>query len=289
METSLPDFDNLWDFDKPEETEKKFLDILNGLNGDNIDYKAELLTQIARSQGLQMKFDAAHNTLDKAFTLIKPDDIKIHERYLLERGRVFNSSKQPGKAKPLFLDAYKFALKNNLDYYAIDAAHMMAIIEKDNDSLRWNEIAIKIAEESKDERSKRWLGSLYNNTAWTFHDMGKYDDALKLFERNVVWHEERKSKKSLIIAKWSVARTLRSLNRIDEALNMQMKLIDELKEMELEQDGYVFEEIGECLLLQNKADEAKSYFNSAYEMLSKDIWLQSNEKERLERLKKLSE
>ena len=166
---------------------------------------------------------------------------------------------------------------------------MMGIVEKDIESLRWNEIAIKIAEESKDERSKRWLGSLYNNTAWTFHDMGKYDEALKLFERNVKWHEDRKSKKELIIAKWSVARALRSLNRVDEALKMQLVLIDELKQMGLEQDGYVFEEIGECMLLLKRDDESKPYFKSAYELLSKDIWMQENEKERLERLKKLSE
>jgi len=289
MDTTLPDFDKFWDYNKPEETEKRFREILDGLNGEDIEYQAELLTQLARAQGLQMKFDAAHNTLDKAFTLIKPENIKIHERYLLERGRVFNSSKQPGKAKPLFLDAYKFALKNNLDFYAIDAAHMMGIVEKGEDSLRWDEIAIKLAEESKDERAKGWLGSLYNNTAWTFHDMEKYDEALKLFERNVVWHEERKSKKPLIIAKWSVARTLRSLKKVDEALKMQMNLIEELKKMRLEQDGYIFEEIGECLLLLNRGEAAKSYFQSAYELLSEDIWLQKNEKERLERLKRLSE
>ena len=57
---------------------------------------------------------------------------------------------------------------------------------------------------------------------------------------------------------------------------MQMNLIDELKVMGLEQDGYIFEEIGENLLLLNKAEESKNYFRSAYEMLSKDIWLVEN-------------
>ncbi len=288
MNTTLPDFDIQWDFNKPKDTEEKFLAIYNESGDADEGYKAELLTQIARTQGLQMKFDEAHKTLDSALQLIKPESIKAHERYLLERGRVFNSSKHVDEAKPLFLDAYKFALKNNLDFYAIDAAHMLGIVEKAEESLKWNEIAIKIAECSDEERSKKWLGSLYNNTGWTFHDMGKYDEALKLFERNVIWHKERNSKMQLIIAKWSVARTLRSLEKINEALKMQMSLIDELKEMGLEQDGYIFEEIGECLFLQSKP-EAKGYFKSAYDILSKDIWLAENEKERLARIKRLSE
>jgi tetratricopeptide (TPR) repeat protein len=288
MTTNIPDFDSFWDYNDPKSTEKKFRELQNETK-DAIDggYQAELLTQIARTQGLQMKFDEAHETLDKAFKLIN-GDIRANERYLLERGRVFNSSKQQEKAKPLFLEAYKFALKNNLDSYSIDAAHMMGIVEKGEESMRWNEIAIKLAEETKDEKSKKWLGSLYNNTAWTLHDMGKYYEALGLFKKNVLWHKARKSRRPLIIAKWSVARALRSLNRIDEALKTQMILIDELKEMGLEQDGYVFEEIGECLLLQNRGEEAKSYFKSAYDILSKDIWLAGNEKERLERMKDLS-
>jgi hypothetical protein len=56
----------------------------------------------------------------------------------------------------------------------------------------------------------------------------------------------------------------------------------------MESDGYNFEEIGECMLLMNKQKEAKPYFQKAFALLSKDIWLQANEKERLERLKKLS-
>jgi tetratricopeptide (TPR) repeat protein len=289
MNTTLVDFDKLWDYDKPDITEEKFKEILNNTDINDDGYKAELLTQIARTQALQLKFDEAHKTLNDALTHIKAEDAKAHVRYLLERGRVFNSSKQQGKAKPLFWEAYKFALKNNMDYYAIDAAHMMGIVEKAEDSLKWNEIAISIAEASTDERSKKWLGSLYNNTAWTFHDMGQYDKALELFERNVIWHEERNSKKPLIIAKWSVARTFRSLNKIEEALKMQLKLVDQIIEMGLDQDGYVFEEIGECLLLLGKKEESKGYFKSAYELLSKDIWLAENEKERIERMKKLSE
>lgn len=290
MTSTLPDFDSMWNYDDPEGTEAKFLNILPEAekSGDSV-YHAQLLTQIARTQGLQRKFDEAHKTLDKALNLITVGNTTGRIRYLLERGRVYNSSDQLEKARPLFLDAYEEGLIHNEDFYAIDAAHMLGIVDKGEESLKWNEKAIELAELSKDERSKRWLGSLYNNIGWTYHDNKEFEKALDYFMRNVKWHEARGSKMPLIIAKWSVARTYRSMNRIAEALDMQMNLIKELEQMKLEQDGYVFEEIGECLLSLNRKDESKDYFKKAYELLSKDIWLSANEKERLKRMKSLSE
>jgi hypothetical protein len=55
------------------------------------------------------------------------------------------------------------------------------------------------------------------------------------------------------IAKWSVARTLRSLGRVDEALAMQMAQKEEV-DASGTSDGYVSEEIGECLLLLGRSE-----------------------------------
>ena len=236
-----------------------------------------------------MKFDEAHKILDRAKELEPEKYEKANIRYLLERGRTFNSSKKQDKAKPLFLEAYDFGLAHNLDFYTIDAAHMLGIVDKGEESLNWNNIAIKLAEDSKDEKAKRWLGTLYNNTGWTYFDMREYDMALDIFKKNVDWHTERKSRMPLIIARWSVARTLRAMGKVDEALDIQMKLLNEINEKKYDPDGYVYEEIGECLLAKGRKEDAKSYFKQAYELLSKDVWLLENEKERLNRLKKLSE
>lgn len=51
------------------------------------------------------------------------------------------------------------------------------------------------------------------------------------------------------VARWCVARVLRSLGRIEEALAQQWALLDEGMAAG-EADGYVHEEIGECLLAQ---------------------------------------
>jgi hypothetical protein len=45
--------------------------------------------------------------------------------------------------------------------------------------------------------------------------------------------------------------------------------------------------MGECLLLLNRAAEARPYFARAYAVLSQDPWLAENEPERLRRLKEL--
>lgn len=284
------DFDKLWDYDNPSETEKKFRDLIPVIK-DSKDKSSylQLLTQTARTLGLQMKFDEAHELLDEVDPLLTDDLYVAKIRYLLERGRTFRSSKQVEKSRDFFLKAYELAVKHNEDNYAIDAAHMLGIIERYKEAQEWNELAIKLTEKTNDEKAKKWLGPLYNNTAWNYHDNKEYEKALETFRKNVDFHTKRQSKQQLIIAKWSVARALRSLERTDEALEMQLSLLKEIEEKGLEQDGYIYEELAELYLIKENKSEAKKYFVLAYDLLSKDIWLAANEKERLERIKTMME
>jgi Flp pilus assembly protein TadD len=245
------------------------------------EHQAEILTQIARAQGLQGKFDEAHTTLDEAEGLTRDERIKV--RCLLERGRLYNSANQRDKARPLFLEAYNLAKRIHADFYEIDAAHMMAIVEPLEQQIAWHEKALGLCETTSDERAKKWLGSITNNVAWTYHDLGRFEEALETFQKALVWHEVNGKPDTIRIAKWSVARALRSLERYQEALEIQRKLLEECKANFI-QDGYVYEELGECLLALEKADEAKSYFAKAHEFLSQDPWFVQNESKRLERL-----
>jgi hypothetical protein len=63
----LPAIDTLWDYDNPQATALKFRELLPTAEKsvDNT-YDAELLTQLARTQSLQRKFDDAHSVLDTA-------------------------------------------------------------------------------------------------------------------------------------------------------------------------------------------------------------------------------
>ena len=289
-EMPLPDFDKIWDYGNPQQTEIKFRELIPlAMESGNISYFAQLLTQIARAEGLQGKFKEAHSTLDTVEAMLTAKLVVPTVRYLLERGRVFNSNDEKDKAKPLFLDAWKIAIAEGQDFYAVDAAHMLGIAETPENQIEWNLKAIVLAEKSTDGKANRWLGALYNNTGWTYHDLGQYENALELFEKCLKWHQEEDNETATRIAKWTVGRVYRSLGRIDEAIETQKELEQEFLEKGLEPDGYVYEELAECYLIKNEKEEAQKYFKLAYEILSKDNWLKANEPDRLERLKELGE
>jgi tetratricopeptide (TPR) repeat protein len=285
--STLPDFDTLWNFDAPDSTEAVFRGILPAAekSGDR-DYLAQLLTQIARTEGLQMRFDAAAKTLDQAEALITKDMKVARVRLLLERGRVFNSSKQRDKARPLFESAWDLARAAGADGYAVDAAHMLGIVEPGDSSIAWNRKAIAYAEQSSDPKARKWLGSLYNNLGWTYHDQKDYATALDLFQKALAARKEEGKTGEIQVARWCVGRALRSLGRTEEALAIQQALLEEHRAAGT-QDGYVEEEIAECLVTLNRAKEAMPHFAAAYEMLAKDPWLARDEPDRLERLRTL--
>jgi tetratricopeptide (TPR) repeat protein len=201
----------------------------------------------------------------------------------LERGRVFNSSKSADQARPLFLRAWEIASTAGQDFYAIDAAHMLGIVEPPDAQPAWNLKALALAEKSAEPRARKWLGSLYNNIGWTYHDQGQVEQALATFEKALAWRMEQGQEREIRIARWCVARALRSLGRLDEALTIQRELASG------DHDGYVDEEIAECLLTLGQGEETRPYFAAAYEKLSSDRWLAENEPARLARLKSLAE
>ena len=283
VDAELPDFDTLWDYDLPALTEQRFRELLPmaRASGDAA-YLAELLTQIARTQGLQRQFAPAHETLDEARALLRDDLYRARVRYLLERGRAYNSAGDPTRARDLFLQAWELAVARQEDFHAVDAAHMLAIAETAERALEWN----LRAEASTQLRAGRWRGSLYNNLGWTYHGQGDFEAALDYFQRGLAWRQAQGEPRALRIARWCVARCLRSLGRLDEALAQQQALWDEA-EAGGEPDGFICEELGECLLALGQPEEARGWFARAHAALSQDAWLAEREPGRLARLAEL--
>jgi tetratricopeptide (TPR) repeat protein len=282
----LPPIAGLWDFGKPDETERRFRALLPRAraSGDRA-YVAELLTQIARAEGLLQRFDAADRTLAEAESLLGPGTDRARVLVLLERGRVLNSSKRAAEAKPLFVRAWDEARAARLDGLAVDAAHMVAIVEGPGEALAWNERAMAFAEASPDPEAKKWLGSLYNNLGWDHHRAGRFGEAMDCFRKSLAWREARSPGKTAV-ERWCVARCLRSLGRVDEALAEQRRLLAE-GEASGEPDGFVHEEMAECLLALGRKDESRPHFRRAHELLSKDPWLSRDDPARLARLEQL--
>ena len=285
IDTTQQDFEHLWDYTQPAESETRFRAVLANAEPGS-ENQLQLLTQLARTHSLRRNFDESHKLLDQVEARLAASTQKVRVRYALERGRTFNSAGDKAKAKPLFVAAWEEASAAALDFYAIDAAHMIAIVTPPAEQHEWNLKALALTEKTPDLRAKKWLVSLYNNIGWTFHDERKYTEALAMFEKALVAAEARGNLTQIRIARWAIARCLRSLGRFDEALSRQVALRD-APNLGGANDGYVFEEIGENLLALKRDTEAAPSFARAYTLLKDDKHLQANEAARLERLRKL--
>lgn len=281
------DFDSWWDYDHPDATEERFKTLLPELPAGS-PIRLELLTQIARAQGLQRRFDDAHQTLNEVEPQLPTEPARITARYLLERGRVYNSSRKPDDARQLFETAWTVATATGQDGLAVDAAHMLAIVASGDAVLEWNLRALDLAERSTQPATRKWLGSLLNNTGWTYHGAGRFAEALDCFERAAVWRKENGGGNAEQVARWCVARALRSLERHAEALTVLQQLEAEFATAP-EPDGYVFEEIAENLLTLGRREEARPYFAQAHAALSGDSHLVAHEASRLQRLADLAQ
>ncbi|KAJ2958138.1 hypothetical protein NQZ79_g6265 [Umbelopsis isabellina] len=232
--SQIPAFDNVWQVvGETTAVEQEFRKILEQSTLTS-DTRAEALTQLARCQGLQAQFDDAKETLRVA---LGTSNAPIpHIRYLLEFGRVLRSSGHGKESIPYFAEAYHKAIGLE-DYYAADAAHMLAILDPKsgpNESKTWSQEALDIARKSDNVPTQRWAAIILNNTAWDAFDEGSYQKALDLFieatalrKRALEAHENSTTKQSYRIARWSEAYTLRYMEQYEKAYKIQNELLSE--------------------------------------------------------------
>jgi hypothetical protein len=89
----LPEIDSLWNYDDPSGTEANFRSVVSAATLPEIaDYRAQLITQIARCLALQRRFDEGHATLDEVDKLLSDQTPTARIRSLLERGRIWNDT-----------------------------------------------------------------------------------------------------------------------------------------------------------------------------------------------------
>lgn len=215
----------LWDFGDLDATEARLRDQLAAEPDD--DGRAEVLTQLARVQGLRDDFDGAERLLVEAQGL--GSSAVARARVDLERGRALRSGGDPAAAFPLFVSAYDTAVGAGQDYIAGDAAHMAAIVD-----VAWADRGIAFAESSEDARY--WLGPLWNNLGWSRFDAGDAAGALDAFEQALAVRDTAPQR---AIARYCIARALRELGRPAEA-------IEQLEQARLEApepDRYIEEEL----------------------------------------------
>jgi tetratricopeptide (TPR) repeat protein len=297
--------DELWDLDDPAVSERRIESLLG--TGDLPPIaRAELQTQLARALGLQGRYDDALKILDAVLESIgnaepaadvegtqpagasasrpsaTPRAPVVVIRVALERGRVLNSSGRPADSVELFTRALQAARAAGEDFLAIDAAHMLAIADRTR-AEHWTNEALRMVTTSTDPRTRRWAGSLHNNAGWARHDAGDDAAALAEFEAAQSAYEVNGTAEQVRVARWAVARALRSLARFDEALAIQQQLAEQGPS-----DGYVQEELAELCLATGRPDEAREHAAAAVELLGSDSWFTEYESGRWERLRRIA-
>jgi tetratricopeptide (TPR) repeat protein len=280
--------DGRWDFAKPEVSEARFREALTQFPAGSRE-ALEIATQIARAQGLQRRFDAAHATLDAIEPGLTRVDARVRIRHLLERGRVFNSSGAPARAMPLFRQAAEAAARAGRPgdaFYEVDALHMLGIAAPASERLDWNRRALEAAQASRDPRTRGWLGSLHHNIGWAYFERGEHVAALAHWEKALALREASGDAQRVRVARWTVARGYRELGRLDDAERVQRALADE-NGAAGEEDGYVYEELAEIRLARGDAAGAAPLAAKAYALLREDAWLAATEPARLSRLAKI--
>jgi len=278
----MTEIDALWEYADPALSERRFRQALGSAEGD---HRLELLTQIARTFSMRRRFDEAHALLDEVLSELPGNGPVPRVRYLLERGRTFNSSGMPDDARALFLDAWNEGSAAGLDGLTVDAAHMVAITHSGTDeAIAWNARGLDIARRSSDAKARALMPAMLNNSAWDLHDLGRFTEALPIFEEALAEWSKRGAPRQTAFAKHAVGRCLRSLGRHAEALAIHRVLEDEARGLE-DVEGFVFEEIAENLAAEGATDDARVYFGKAAEALARDPWIAANEPARIESLK----
>ena len=162
----------LWNFDDLDASRERFRAQLEQETTDA--GRGEVLTQLARVESLRDEFDRCDELLDEAEAVGG-----VTARSLLERGRRERSSGRDGRGRAEFLRALELARESGEDVLAVDAAHMLALVD---DAESWTARGIEIAGASDDPGVRYWLGPLYNNIGWTRFEAGDHAGALEAFE-----------------------------------------------------------------------------------------------------------
>jgi len=273
-----------WDFDDLDATGSRFRTALEGEASD--EGRAEVLTQLARLEGLRGNVDAGERLVREAQALAGPSTL-TSTRIDLERGRLRRSAGRPGAALPLFESAYATAHRGAHWFLAADAAHMAALASPDDQGfVVWTELGIAVAEEH--EGAAYWAGPLLNNLGWRLLDNGEPGKALDAFERALTARERDPGNPAAIaIARYAVGRALRILGRSDDAIPLLEQAVA-WATGEGQPDGWFHEELAEEHAALGHAAEAAEHARVAIPLLEAGDPAFTDSEERAARLRALA-
>jgi tetratricopeptide (TPR) repeat protein len=273
-----------WDFDDLEGSERRFRARLAQETDDAA--RAEILSQLARVEGLRGSFEQGERLLADAGELAG-DAARARIRIDLERGRLRRSDGDPEAALPLFESAFARASEAGAHFLAVDAAHMAALAAPDRAGfIGWTERGIQVAETQASARY--WLGPLLNNLGWQHFEAEELTAALVAFERALDERERDPANTDAIaLARYAVAKTLRALGRPAEGVGLA-EAAAASTDADGRPDGWYHEELAEIYAALGRLDEAATQAERALALLPEADSSFEPDSERAQRLRDLA-
>jgi tetratricopeptide (TPR) repeat protein len=253
----------LWNFGDLDASEERLRAQLAAESAD--EGRAEVLTQLARVDGLRDRFDEGERLIEAAEALA-PESAIARARIDLERGRLRRSSGDPETALPLFESAYTLALGADQRFVAADAAHMAALAAPGRDGfVEWTTRGIELAEDH--DSASYWLGPLLNNLGWEYYEAGEYDRALDAFERALAARERTpENGEPIALARYAVGKSLRALSRTEDAIPLVEQAVA-WAGGEGTPDGWYHEELAEEYAAVGRSGDAREQARLALPLL----------------------
>jgi tetratricopeptide (TPR) repeat protein len=252
-----------WDFGDLDASEARFRALL-ATEADG-GRRAEILTQLARVEGLRSDFEGGERLIGEAEAQAG-ESAAARVRIDLERGRLRRSSGDKESALPLFESAFEGARAAAEGFIAADAAHMAALAAPNGDGfVSWTKRGVELAE--ADESARYWLGPLLNNLGWEHYEAGEHEEARAAFERALSERErDPANTDALRLAHYAVAKALRALGRASVGAEHAEWAVASA-EAEGEPDGWYHEELAETYAAIGRAADAREHAVRALALL----------------------
>ncbi|MGI9824015.1 tetratricopeptide repeat protein [Agromyces sp. Marseille-Q5079] len=216
--------DRMWDFADPQGSAERFR-AASAEESAPPAVRAVMATQLARALGLLGAGEEAERVLDEVKRESGDADAELRARVAIERGRLLAAGVEPTAAVPGLTLGVREAARAGSAFLVLDALHLLALSDAGHEE-EWAAEGLDVLEGQRDPRVLRWGISLHHNLGWTKHDQGRAEAALTQFERAVEVADRHGSAEQRQVTRWAVARCLRTLGRVDEALALQRELAE---------------------------------------------------------------
>ncbi len=276
----------LWDFGDLDASERRLREALD--EEPSAPARAEIMTQLARVEGLRGEFEAGEHLVAEAERLAGDSAVGARADRPRARPPAPLGRRRDERAPAVRVRRTNARSRRARAYLAGDAAHMAALAAPDRDGYHRVDRARRSTLAESSEEARYWLGPLLNNLGWEHYEAGEHAEALAAFERALAAREEDpESPEPIALARYAVGKALRALGRSEEAVPLVEQAVA-WAESEGAPDGWYHEELALEYEAIGRADDGREQARLAVPLLEDADPSFAEDAERASRLRALA-